>query len=88
VKLSHDFGPEPLKPGPEDNRDYLRGQPVHCGTLLHLQVLDGQPFDGRNFIVVRYERSALNGRSYFIVCIGGHDATIGNQPWMRLWWPE
>lgn len=84
MKLTHDYGPEPLHE--VDGRDYLRQEPVHCGAHLHLEVLDGQPFAGRDFLVVRYERS--QHRAYFVLTVGGHDATISHMPWMRFWWPE
>jgi hypothetical protein len=66
--LVHDFG---------ERRDYLAGEPVHCGTTLKAVV-------GGQWVWVRYEMFSDTGRGYLI---GPHDRITRIDGSERVRWP-
>ena len=74
-------------------RDYLDGQPIHCGDGLELQSIKWSADDYGEFTLkqatgtrVRYERSG--GDVVLYATIGGHSFASGLQGWMRFRWPQ
>lgn len=84
-----------LEPGIEagGRRDFLDGQPIHCGDVLELQGMTWHADDFGEYTVrlatgvpVRYE---LAGGSVMLhTLVAGHEFVSGLQTWMRFRWPR
>jgi hypothetical protein len=85
-------------------RDFLDGQPIHCGTTLELQAIEWKADDFGEFTLrtstpvrVRYEVAWrwLTGADkptrpdvVLHADIGGHGFTTDLRGWMRFRWPK
>jgi hypothetical protein len=74
-------------------RDYLFGQPIHCGAGLELQAVEYRYDDYGSYTVfldqghpVRYEHNG--GVVVLYADLGGHTFTSQLQAWMRFRWPK
>lgn len=89
LQLGHDGG---------GRRHYLDGKPVHCGTLLEMQVVEHKDDDYGGYtapshkpgVLVRYEASLAGGgpiRVELYADVGGHTftASLGTH---RFRWPK
>jgi hypothetical protein len=79
--------------GGGDFRDYLFGEPIHCGAGLELQAVEYRYDDFGSYTVfldrghaVRYEHSV--GVVTLYADIGGHTFACSLQAWMRFRWPR
>ena len=73
-------------------RDYVDGEPVHCGAVLELQGIEYRADDYGEFTVklptgvrVRYEHN--RGDVTLYSAIAGHEFASAHQKWMRFRWP-
>jgi hypothetical protein len=77
-----------------DIRDYLEGEPIHCGNMLELQSVEYKGDDYGEWMVyldksvrVRFELSA-NRNPVLYASIGGHTFTARLEAWMRFRWKQ
>jgi len=84
-------------------RDFLDGDPIHCGSGLELQAREYRSDDYGEFTLalptgvrVRYEVAWLRERpaegppwrAVLYHSAGGHTFTTPLEPWMRFRWPK
>lgn len=79
------------------NRDFLDGEPIHCGDLLELQAVEHKDDDFGGYTlytdkghIVRYEAnlSRADGGVILHSSIGGHEFRARLEAWMRFRWPK
>jgi hypothetical protein len=80
------------------SRDFLDGQPIHCGATLELQAIEHHDDDYGSFtlklptgVLVRYELAWGKGEERAIelhAAIGGHSIEFRHEQWMRFRWPQ
>lgn len=78
-------------------RQYLDGEPVHCGDALELQHTESRSDEYGEFsvplqkgTVVRYEATFRSGLVSFSLhtSIGGHEFVAIGEQWLRFRWPK
>lgn len=75
-------------------RDFLDGQPIHCGTGLELQTIEYRSDDYGEYTVrletavhVRYEMAWGGDRKAVLyTVVGGHVFHVDANDWMRFRW--
>jgi hypothetical protein len=75
-------------------RDFLDGEPIHCGDVIELQGIEYRGDDYGEYTVkkptgarVRYELSRGDAVVLY-TSVMGHEFTSPLAPWMRFRWPE
>jgi hypothetical protein len=78
-------------------RDYLDGEPIHCGAGLELQAIEYRSDDYGEYVLklptgvrVRYELDWPPRGDRQVVLhagIAGHEFTARHETWMRFRWP-
>jgi len=85
-----------------DERHYLDGRAIHCGTGLELQAIEHRSDDYGEYVAVlqrgrrvRYETAwrgqtpeTLDRRVVLHVGVDGHEFTSRMEGWMRFRWPR
>jgi len=92
------WAPMVRRPDGGDTRDFVDGEPVHCGAALELQSIEYKSDDYGEWTVrldkgthVRYELAWGKGdgkRAMLHTCLGGHEFVTPVHPWMRFRWPK
>lgn len=77
-----------------DIRDYLKGEPIHCGDMLELQSVEYKADDYGEWVfyldksvTVRFELSGTRNPVLY-ANIGGHTFAARLEAWMRFRWPN
>ncbi len=83
------------------DRDFLDGEPIHCGASLELQTIERRGDDYGEYSIklptgvpVRYElafsrdEEVTRKEIVIYVGVGGHLFQTRHEAWMRFRWPE